>query len=107
LALQADVAPIEGAEFAALVADIRQHGMRETVVLHEGRILDDRGHWQAEVRRKPMSKRKPLKIMEELPAEVRDRVEKIRDDGYNLYATLEPEMSAAKQQEFDRDRAGT
>lgn len=39
----AEVFPlIEGPDFDALVDDIRQHGLREPIVLHEGMILDGR-----------------------------------------------------------------
>lgn len=38
---------IEGAEFDALVADIRSYGQREKIVLYRGQILDGRNRWLA------------------------------------------------------------
>ncbi len=38
---------IEGADFDALVADIKAHGLADKVIVHEGRLLDGRNRWRA------------------------------------------------------------
>ena len=66
----ANIFPLmEGAEFDALVADIRENGLHEPIYTYEGQILDGRNRWRAclladvEPRYETLNRQEPLQFV--------------------------------------------